>query len=421
MQEFKLPSLGADMDEGTLIEWKVKPGDTVKRGDVVAIVDTSKAAIDVESWQEGTVQELLVQPGDKFPVGTVMATLGGGEQKAAMPAAEAQKQPAAKPQPVATAPVQAVSAPAATVAAQSGSVPTQAVALPAAAVAATSPVTDDAGRVRSSPAARKRAAELGIALAGLRGSGPRGSVTLRDVDAAVTVTAGTTRDRSADMRKTIAAAMSRSKREIPHYYLGETIALGSAVAWLKDWNAVRPVTDRVLLGALLLKAVARALRKYPRLNGFCIDGNFEAAPVVHIGVAIALRSGGLIAPALLDVATKPLGELMQALNDLVQRARAGSLRSSELSSPTITVTNLGEQSVENVFGVIYPPQVALVGFGGVREQVVAEQGAMKIEPVVHASLAADHRVSDGQLGARFLAHLGALLQNPEALASGEGT
>jgi pyruvate dehydrogenase E2 component (dihydrolipoamide acetyltransferase) len=270
---------------------------------------------------------------------------------------------------------------------------------------------------RVSPAARKRAAELGVDPAMLAGSGPQGSVTLKDVEAAAHGGAG--RDRSAAMRATIAAAMARSKREIPHYYLGESIVLGNALTWLQAWNAARPVTERVLLGALLLKAVARALGKFPQLNGFWRDGRFEPAAEVHIGVAIALRSGGLIAPALLGVDKRPLGELMRGLNDLVQRARAGSLRSSELSSSTITVTNLGEQSVENVFGVIYPPQVALVGFGGVSEQVVAEQGAIRILPVVHASLAADHRASDGQLGARFLMHLAALLQNPEALA-GEG-
>jgi pyruvate dehydrogenase E2 component (dihydrolipoamide acetyltransferase) len=213
--------------------------------------------------------------------------------------------------------------------------------------------------------------------------------------------------------------MSRSKREIPHYYLGERIVLAKAVAWLQAWNATRPVTERVLLSALLLKAVARALRKFPQLNGFHTDGTFAAAPAVHIGVAIALRSGGLIAPALLNADTKSLSVLMPALNDLVQRARAGSLRSSELNAATITVTNLGEQSVEAVYGVIYPPQVALIGFGGVHDQVLAVDGGIRILPVVHASLAADHRVSDGQLGARFLQHLAALLQQPEILETEE--
>jgi pyruvate dehydrogenase E2 component (dihydrolipoamide acetyltransferase) len=391
MQELKLPSLGADMDDATLIEWKIKPGESVKRGDVVAIVDTSKAAIDIESWQEGTVLQLLVQPGDKFVVGTVMATMSGGDATMTTPAPKAAPAAAILP---AIVPATRV-------------------------VATTAEPAQPATRARISPAARKRAAELGLDLASLTGSGPQGSVTLQDVEAAAVVPVSASRDRGAAMRATIAAAMARSKREIPHYYLGESIVLGNATKWLQAWNAARPVTERILMSALLLKAVARALQKYPQLNGYWRDGKFEAVAEVHAGVAIALRSGGLIAPALLNVDQRPLPDLMQGLNDLVKRARAGSLRSSELSSATITVTNLGEQSVESVFGVIYPPQVALVGFGGVREQVVAEQGEMKILPVVHASLAADHRASDGQLGARFLRQLAVLLQDPQALACKE--
>jgi pyruvate dehydrogenase E2 component (dihydrolipoamide acetyltransferase) len=416
MQEFKLPSLGADMDEGTLVEWRIKPGDTVKRGDIVAVVDTSKAAIDVESWQEGTVQELRVQAGDKFPVGAIMAILSGGDETQAANSAAPRATAAASSKPT---PARQVPAPAA----ETTSVTPQKVEKPRA--RATAPQA----RQRITPAARKRANELGIEIARLHGRGPEGSVTLADVEAlrdieaptvVETVPAGTTRDRGADMRKTIAAAMSRSKREIPHYYLAETILLNKTQDWLREWNTARPVTERLLLSALLLKAVARALHKYPQLNGFHVDGEFKPASEVHIGVAIALRSGGLIAPALLDVNTKPLGELMQALNDLVQRARAGSLRSSELGSATITVTNLGEQSVEDVFGVIYPPQVALVGFGGVRQQVVAVEDCVKIMPVLRASLAADHRVSDGLVGARFLQHLAILLQDPANLAMEEG-
>ena len=405
MQEFKLPSLGADMDDGTLVAWKVKPGDKVKRGDVLAIVDTSKAAIDIESWQEGIVQELRVQPGDKFPVGTVMALLSSSEEKAAT-VTRLVPTPYAKP--------------------------------PLALVSVSAPAASTCGRMRISPAARKRAIELDIDPSTVSGSGMGGSITLQDVEATAAISAASSSasaqpvalttdtqavravsDRGAEMRKTIAAAMSRSKREIPHYYLGESIVLDKAVAWLHDWNATRPVTERVLLTALLLKAVARALRKFPHLNGFFINGNFTAAPAVHIGVAIALRNGGLIAPALLNADTKSISTLMPALNDLVQRARAGSLRSSELNAATITVTSLGEQSIEAVYGVIYPPQVALVGFGGVHDEVVAVDGGIKILPVVHASLAADHRVSDGQLGARFLQHLAALLQQPEALETEE--
>ncbi|MCX7272952.1 MAG: 2-oxo acid dehydrogenase subunit E2, partial [Burkholderiales bacterium] len=222
-------------------------------------------------------------------------------------------------------------------------------------------------------------------------------------------------DRRPAMRKAIAAAMSRSKREIPHYYLAEPIPMAVALAWLQQRNAGLPITARVLPAALLLKAVAVALRRTPELNGLYLDGEFTPSPAVHAGVAISLRGGGLVAPALHDVATTPLDALMVCLSDLVRRARAGSLRSSEMSDPTITVTNLGDQGVETVFGVIYPPQVALVGFGRLTQRAWAQDGWLTPMPVVTATLAADHRVCDGHRGALFLAELRDRLQQPDTL------
>jgi pyruvate dehydrogenase E2 component (dihydrolipoamide acetyltransferase) len=218
------------------------------------------------------------------------------------------------------------------------------------------------------------------------------------------------------MRAAIAAAMSRSKREIPHYYLSEAIPMAAALDWLRERNAGRPITERILPAALLLKAVAAALARTPELNGLFRDGRFEPAPAVHAGVAISLRGGGLVAPAIHDVGARTIEQLMACLADLVKRARAGSLRSSEMSDPTITVTNLGDQGVESVFGVIYPPQVALVGFGRTADRAWAQDGWIRSMPVVTASLAADHRVSDGHRGALFLAELRDLLQQPHSLA-----
>ena len=387
MIEFKLPALGSDMDEGTLLEWKVGVGDTVKKGQVVAIVDTSKAAVDIESWQEGRVHQLIAGIGQTMSVGTVMALL--------LEAGE-------------TAPAEVGAG---------GTAP----AIPAAASAVP-------GRRMVSPAARKHAEEKGVDLANITGTGPRGAVTLQDVEAAAATLQPTPQaapvatkitDRAADMRKTIAAAMSRSKREIPHYYVAEDIPLAKALAWLQAANAQRPMSERLLPATLLLKAVALALRRFPELNGYWrqeggISG-FVAATGIHLGVAISLRQGGLIAPALLDADRKPLTQLMQELADLVKRTRAGSLRSSEMNEATITVTNLGDQGTQLVFGVITPPQVALVGFGRVAERPWAENGGLKVLPVVTASLAADHRVSDGHRGALFLLELKELLQRPEEL------
>ncbi len=217
------------------------------------------------------------------------------------------------------------------------------------------------------------------------------------------------------MRQAIAAAMARSKREIPHYYLSTTIDMSRAMAWLTQENLKRTVEDRLVYGVLLLKAVALALRDAPEMNSIWTGGKATPVRDIHVGVAISLRGGGLVAPALHHTDRQSLDELMKNFRDLVQRARAGSLRSSELSDPTITVTSLGEQGVETVFGIIYPPQVALVGFGKVVERPWSADGQIVSRPLITATLSADHRVSDGHRGGLFLAAIDRRLQEPEKL------
>jgi len=268
-------------------------------------------------------------------------------------------------------------------------------------------------RRRISPAARKLAAELGVDVATVRGTGAEGAITREDVARAAAAPAGT--DRWARLRQTIAAAMTRSKREIPHYYVGTTIEMHAAMTWLAQQNSQRPISERLLHSVLLIKAVALALREIPELNAVWANGQAAPSQAVHVGVAISLRQGGLVAPALHDVDRQTLSELMRNLRDLVQRVRAGSLRSSELTDPTITVTNIGEQGVETVFGIIYPPQVAIVGFGKVVERPWSVGGQIVPRPVLTATLSADHRVTDGHRGARFLAAVDRLLQEPSRL------
>lgn len=217
------------------------------------------------------------------------------------------------------------------------------------------------------------------------------------------------------MRQAIADAMARSKREIPHYYLSTAIDLGPLVEWLRRKNEQLRPAERLLLLAPLLKAVALAAVRVPEVNGLYEHGAFHPAGRVHLGVAVSLREGGVVTPALHDVAGKEVDVIGRELADLVERARRGQLKSSELSDGTLTVTSLGERGVETVFGVIYPPQVALVGLGKVTETPRVVGGQCVARPVLVATLAADHRVSDGHRGGRFLSELDALLQHPEAL------
>jgi pyruvate dehydrogenase E2 component (dihydrolipoamide acetyltransferase) len=373
MAEFLMPILGADMTAGTLIAWRKRVGDRVARGDVIAEVETEKGLIDVEVFVSGVLERVLVEPGATVPTGTVLASIR--EDAPAMP------------------------------------------------------VVREPGRstrVRVSPLARKLAATLGIDPTTLRGTGAGGAVTREDVERAAAArpagpvpaappAAARPRMDVARMRQSIAAAMARSKREIPHYYVAHTIDLHRALAWLAEENARRPVTERLLYGVLLIKAVALALHEVPELNGVWRGDRVEPSAAVHVGVAISLRGGGLVAPALHDVDRQPLGALMGAFRDLVQRARGGGLRSSELSDATITLTSLGEQGVESVLGIVYPPQVAIVGFGRIVERPWVVDGAVLPRPVVTATLSADHRVSDGHRGGLFLAAVERLLQSPERL------
>ena len=389
MADFVMPSLGADMDAGTLVEWLVKPGDHVDRGDIVAVVETQKGAIEIEIFETGTLVGIAVDVGEEVPVGTLLATIDTGDGAVA------------PPKPAAPAPAEPIPAAAPVV------TPPPAVAVP-----------ERGARLRVSPAARRKAEALGVDLAGLHGSGPGGAIALRDVEAAAAKRPGPSVKPGldlAEMRKAVAAAMARAKREIPHYYLGTTIDLTAVTDWLTTTNAERPITGRLLPAVPLLKATALALRESPGLNGLYVDGEFRPSEPVHIGVAIALRGGGLIAPAIHDCDRLSLNDLMSALRDLVGRARTGRIRGSEMSDPTITVTSLGEDEVETLYPVIYPPQVAIVGFGAPADRPWLVDGEVRARRLVNATLAADHRVSDGRRGSRFLKLLDRLLQEPDKL------
>lgn len=372
MHEFRMPSLGANMEAGRLIEWKVRPGDTIARGETIAVVETDKANVDVEVFESGVVDRLVASPGDKLPVGTVLAYIRGA-QEAPAPAAPA----------------------------------------------AASPVRE---RVAASPLARKLAREYAMDIAQVHGTGPHGVVEAADVERAhasaapaPVAPAAVAPPALSGMRRAIAAAMAKSNQEIPHYYLQTHVDMHAALQHLTALNAQRPVTQRILPAVLLLKAAALALSDVPELNGFWIDDAPQLKESIHIGTAISLRTGGLVIPAIHDVDAKTLDELMEAMRDVITRARAGSLKSSELTDGTVTVTNLGDLGVETVYGVIYPPQLALVGFGKIVDMPVARDGMLGIRPVVSVTLAGDHRATDGHRGAQFLTALEQYLQEPHKL------
>jgi pyruvate dehydrogenase E2 component (dihydrolipoyllysine-residue acetyltransferase) len=388
-----MPSLGADMEAGTLVEWLVKPGDWVKRGDVVAVVETQKGAIEIEIFQAGQIEEILVNLHSKVPVGTALARIRQeGDEKAG-------------PTAVALPPA----------------APTLPPAVPRRVVPALRPlVPGPAVGVRASPAARRLAQELGINLATVMGSGPAGAITYADVERFGSTVASREKKRPSwldldAMRTAIAAAMARSKREIPHYYLEHQVDVTACEQWLAQRNASLPPDSRLLFAALSIKAVALAVRRFPAFNGFYRDNKFEPASAVHVGVAIAIRGGGLAAPALHDADQLSLAELMNRMRDLVQRTRTGRIRSSEISDPTITVSSLGERGVETLYGIIYPPQVAIVGFGKAVARPWVIDGAVGPRSVIDITLSGDHRVTDGHTGALFLAEIGKLLQEPSKL------
>ncbi len=377
MADFVMPHLGADMTTGKLLTWRKSPGERIERGEIIAEVHTDKADIEVESFTSGVIEKFLIQPGDEVPVGTVIAIIR----------VEGEAIPERPERLVEARPV-------------------------------------ETGRIKISPVAKNLAAELGIDPATVQGSGPGGRITREDIEKAAALRQSEERpkvqtepevERQSGIRQIIASAMARSKREIPHYYLSTTIDLTPALSWLAEENKKRSVEDRLLYGILFIKAVALALRQVPELNSTWSNGKVRLNPAINIGVAISLRQGGLIAPALLNVDQKSLDQLMNEFRDLVKRARAGSLRSSEISDSTITITSLGEQGVEAVFGIIYPPQVALVGFGKVVERPWSVNGQIVSRQVVTATLSADHRVSDGHRGGLFLAAVDRLLQSPQEI------
>ena len=437
--DFCMPALGADMERGTVAQWHVGPGDEVHRGDVIAVIETEKSDLDVEVFQDGWIDRLLVPEGEEVEVGEPLARirlLGAGADSASTPTVDRHVEPAAGATPQGTAAsAHVVHSPIVRHLAErsgvdlahvTGTGPAGSITRADVERAAPRPTTGAVRRTLASPYARRLAASHSVALADITGTGANGAIVAADVHRAVedrgrSPDQGTrsprpprdTADRARSLRRALGDLMSRSKREIPHFYASTVIDLAAATTWLQGVNAQRTVQGRMVPAALLLHAAVAGAMAEPSMNGHWTDGSFRPADGVQLGVAVSLREGGLIAPVIRDAHLLDRDQLMLALRDLVTRARRGSIRASEMVDPTITVTNLGDLGVDALFGVIYPPQVAIVGFGTITEQPRAVDGMLAIHPTVTATVSADHRVSDGRDAARFLSVVTRTLQNPE--------
>ena len=408
MTAFRMPSLGADMHEATLVEWLKQPGDDIKRGDILAVVETVKGAIEIEAFEVGVLDRHAVAPGQSVPVGGALAFIRGGNgtgrdiESVVQPAgaASTSKFKSQSNEPVDFSP------------------------------AIAPPSLKYIDEPRASPAAKKRAAEAGIDINYIS-PGDDGIVGLAQVDAFIDMDKEESSERAAQkgstpktakpgldlalMRKAIGDAMARSKREIPHYYVASMIDCSALKKWLETQNAKRIVAERVLYAAPLIKAVARALKETPNLNGFFTEGAFRPSARIHVGVATSLRGGGLIAPALHDTDQMNIDDCMKGLRDLVNRVRTGRIRGSELSNPTVTISILGDDTADCVTPIIYPPQVAIIGCGAIVQRPWIVDGAVAPREVMTVTVAGDHRASDGRAAARFLKTLDKLLQAPEGL------
>jgi pyruvate dehydrogenase E2 component (dihydrolipoamide acetyltransferase) len=377
MIEFKMPSLGADMEAGILRSWRVHPGDSIKAGDIIAEVETQKGIIEIEIFSSGMIEKLLLQVNEPVPVGKVMAIITEAGT-ATMPV------PVPVPGSISTKPVIEIS---------------------------------EVAHVKASPLARKIAASKNISLSNIKGTGPGGAIIRADVEQLVVkpeLPKTTTPELSLSIRQAVAAAMSRSNKEIPHYYLDARINMEACLDFMTRLNLERSVKNRILPVAFLIKAVALALRDAPDLNAWYTT-EIERKDQINIGIVIALRTGGIIIPSINQADRKSIDEIMEKLTDLINRGRNLKLKSSEVSESTVSLTSIGDGFTTTMLGIIYPPQVALIGFGSILEEAWAENGMVAARKVIHMSLAADHRATDGIYGNRFIGNVIRFLTHPELL------
>lgn len=418
--EVTMPQMGADMTEGTLVKWVKQVGDHVERGDVLAEIETDKATVELEAYESGELLKVVVQEGEVAPVGDVIALIGEASEETA---------PVERKPPAEQPPRRHVEREASDEASKAA----PAVPSPAP-VAAPSPGTDG-GRVRISPVARRIAQERGVDIGRLTGSGPDGRILRRDVEAAASAPsvapppppapplaraeqAGgphTPAEGLSRMRQAIARRMTMSKQTQPHYYLTLDIDMTDALAFRGQLNAAADEHQRVSINDLIVKACAVALARHPKFNAAYADDALQMHDSINICIGVALDEG-LIAPAIMDCRSKTLGRIAGEAKDVIERAKGGRLRADEYSEGTFTITNLGAYGVEALIGIINPPQAAILGVGSVMARPAVADGQVVVRQLMKVALSADHRVTDGAEGARFIKEIQGLLENPASLA-----
>jgi pyruvate dehydrogenase E2 component (dihydrolipoamide acetyltransferase) len=435
-----MPKLSEAMETGKIIKWLKREGDRVEGGDILAEVETDKADVEMEAFGAGVLRKILMAAGAEAPVGTLIAVIAepGDDISAVVAAAPAAAPPAASPEgprpaaapPPAPPPPAAPPAPPPRAPAEAAAVVARApVAPPARGPAAApsgpapvaTPPAERPARVKASPLARKIAAQWGVDLGSIDGSGPGGRIVRRDVEAAATAAPASPAAAGPEVefedvpltpiRATIARRMILAKAPVPHFYVTSEVAMDRAWALREELNALEG-QPRISVNDLVVRACALALIAHPGINASFQGDHLRIHRRAHIGIAVALEEG-LITPVLRDCQAKSLARIAVESRDLTERARARKLRAAELSGATFSISNLGMFDVAEFSGIINPPEGAILAVGAVRRvPVVDGAGALGVGRRAMLTLSCDHRVMDGAMGARFLAELRRLLGAP---------
>ncbi|MGA2111988.1 MAG: dihydrolipoamide acetyltransferase family protein [Anaerolineales bacterium] len=412
-----MPKLGFDMAEGTLIRWLRAEGEEIRKGEALAEIETDKATVEVESTWEGIVRKLLVEAGATVPVGIPIAVIGTRDEKIELESLVGRAEKVGE--------------------AGAGARPTQEARTSA--PAPSSLLGDEpqrVGLVHASPLARKMAEESGIDLGRLKGTGPGGRITKRDLQAvrstsaeAVASAEAGSRVRLTSLRKgsgaprterreplkrlrqTIGRRMTESKQQVPHFYVTREFEMGPLLSLRAQVNELLPEEEKLTVNDFLVKAVALALAGFPNLNASVQGSELVWHGSIDVGVAVSVE-GGLLNVVCREADVKPLRLISAELREMIGRAREGRVRSQDVEGSTFTISNMGMFQVENFIAIINPPEAAILAFGSILESAVAEQGQVRVGQRMKATISADHRVTDGSEAARFLQALAGCLEQP---------